>query len=88
LKVLVTKRMTPLHIEGRETHQIGIPWHFGHNGLATGDSANDLLSIALDPNVHIQESKVLTCDIRTGRRPRGPELRALVEDYQRRAGLA
>jgi len=88
LKVLVTKRMTPLRIEDRETHQIGIPWHFGHNGLATGDSANDLLSITLDPNVHIQESKVLTCDIRPGRRPHGPELRALVEDYQRRAGLA
>jgi formate dehydrogenase major subunit len=88
LKVLVTDRMTPLRIQGRETHQIGVPWHFGHNGLATGDSANDLLSITLDPNVHIQESKVLTCDIRPGRRPHGPELRVLVEDYQRRAGLA
>ena len=58
------------------------------NGLATGDSANDLLSMTLDPNVHIQESKVLTCDIRPGRRPRGPELRELVADYRRRAGLA
>jgi formate dehydrogenase major subunit len=88
LKVLVTKRMTPLRIEGRETHQIGVPWHFGPNGLATGDSANDLLSIALDPNVHIQESKALTCDIRPGRRPHGPELHALVVDYRRRAGIA
>jgi formate dehydrogenase major subunit len=88
LKVLVTKRMTPLRIEGNETHQIGIPWHFGPNGIATGDSANDLLAITLDPNVHIQESKALTCDIRPGRRPRGPELRTFVEDYQRRAGLA
>jgi formate dehydrogenase major subunit len=87
LKVLVTERMKPLRVEGHETHQIGVPWHYGHNGLATGDSANDLLSIALDPNVHIQESKVLTCDIRPGRRPHGPELRALVEDYRRRAGL-
>jgi formate dehydrogenase major subunit len=88
LKVLVTRRMTPLRIEGRVTHQIGIPWHFGPNGLATGDSANDLLSITLDPNVHIQESKVLTCDIRPGRRPHGPELLAFVDDYRRRAGLA
>jgi formate dehydrogenase major subunit len=88
LKVLVSERMKPLQVEGRETHQIGVPWHFGHNGLATGDSANDLLSITLDPNVDIQESKVLTCDIRPGRRPHGPELRALVEDYRRRAGLA
>jgi formate dehydrogenase major subunit len=88
LKVLVSERMKPLRVEGRETHQIGVPWHFGHNGLATGDSANDLLSITLDPNVHIQESKVLTCDIRPGRRPRGEELRALVQDYRRRAGIA
>jgi formate dehydrogenase major subunit len=87
LRVLVTERMQPLRVEGRTTHQIGVPWHFGHNGIATGDSANDLLSITLDPNVHIQESKVLTCDIRPGRRPRGPELRELVEDYRRRAGL-
>ena len=87
LRVLVTERMKPLRVDGRESHQIGVPWHFGHNGLATGDSANDLLSISLDPNVHIQESKVLTCDIRPGRRPRGPALRDLVEDYQRRAGL-
>jgi formate dehydrogenase major subunit len=87
LKVLISERMKPLRVEGRETHQIGVPWHFGHNGLATGDSANDLLSIVLDPNVDIQESKVLTCDIRAGRRPRGPELRTLVHDYRRRAGL-
>jgi formate dehydrogenase major subunit len=88
LKVLVSERMKPLRVEGRETHQIGVPWHYGTNGIATGDSANDLLSITLDPNVHIQESKVLTCDIRPGRRPHGPELRALVDDYRRRAGLA
>jgi formate dehydrogenase major subunit len=87
LKVLVTQRLRPLRVEGRDTHQIGVPWHYGPNGLATGDSANDLLSITLDPNVHIQESKVLTCDIQPGRRPRGPELRALVEDYRRRAGI-
>jgi formate dehydrogenase major subunit len=87
LRVLITERMTPLRIDGGETHQVGVPWHFGHGGLATGDSANDLLSIALDPNVHIQESKALTCDIRPGRKPHGAALRALVEDYQRRAGL-
>jgi formate dehydrogenase major subunit len=87
LRVLITERMTPLRIDGGETHQVGVPWHFGPGGFATGDSANDLLSIALDPNVYIQESKALTCDIRPGRKPHGPELRALVEDYQRRAGL-
>jgi formate dehydrogenase major subunit len=40
----------------------------------------------LDPNVHIQESKAATCDIRPGRRPRGPALLELVESYRARAG--
>jgi formate dehydrogenase major subunit len=48
---------------------------------------NDLLGVALDPNVAIQESKVATCDIRPGRRPRGPALLAYVADYRRRAGI-
>jgi formate dehydrogenase major subunit len=41
----------------------------------------------LDANTHIQESKVSTCDIRPGRRPRGAELLELVESYRRRAGV-
>jgi formate dehydrogenase major subunit len=68
-------------------HQIGVPWHWGANGLSTGDAANELLSVALDPNVHIMETKAATCDIRPGRRPRGPELVAFLADYRRRAGL-
>jgi formate dehydrogenase major subunit len=86
LRVLVTERMTPLTIDGAVCHQIGAPWHFGQGGIATGDSANDLLSVALDPNVHIQESKVLTCDIRPGRAP--DDRQALVAGYRARAGLA
>ena len=46
----------------------------------TGDAANELLSIALDPNVHIQETKAATCDIRPGRRPAGPALLAYVDE--------
>jgi formate dehydrogenase major subunit len=38
-----------------------------------------------DPNVFIQESKVATCDIRPGRRPRGPALLDYIGDYRRRA---
>jgi formate dehydrogenase major subunit len=86
-RVLVTDRLTPLRIEGRVVHQIWLPYHWGGEGLVTGDSANDLIGITLDPNVLIQESKVGTCDIQPGRRPQGPELLAYVEDYRRRAGL-
>jgi formate dehydrogenase major subunit len=86
-RVMVTERMAPLHLQGRIVHQIGLPYHWGPNGYTTGDAANELSAIALDPNVHIQEVKALTADIRPGRRPRGSALPALVRDYQRRAGI-
>jgi formate dehydrogenase major subunit len=86
-RVLVTPRMAPLTVDGRVVHQIGLPYHWGGNGLVPGDSANDLLHSALDANVHIMETKASTADIIPGRRPRGPALRALVEAYQRRAGI-
>lgn len=90
-RVLVTRRATPLRIgsaeDARTVHQIGVPWHWGSNGLSTGDAANEMLSVALDPNVHIMETKAATCDIRPGRRPRGPALVDYLADYRRRAGL-
>jgi formate dehydrogenase major subunit len=86
-RVLVTGRLTPLSAGGRTVHQIGLPYHWGQNGYSTGDAANELAHLALDPNVHIQEVKALTADIRPGRRPRGPARVALVEDYRRRAGI-
>jgi formate dehydrogenase major subunit len=88
-RVLVTERIRPLKLrDGRLVHQIGVPYHWGEIGLSTGDSANDLFGVVMDPNVHIQESKVATCDIRPGRRPRGKELVAFVEEYRQRAGVA
>jgi len=85
-KVMVTERMRPLRVGGHVVHQIGLPWHWGPNGLSTGDAANELVEIALDANTHIQD-KVGTCDIRPGRRPRGPELVEHVAAHRRRAGL-
>ncbi len=84
-RVLVTRRMRPVKAGGRVQHQVGLPYHWGSRGLTTGGSANDLLHMALDPNVHIQEAKSLTCDIRPGRRPRGPALRRLVEGIREAA---
>jgi formate dehydrogenase major subunit len=86
-RVLVTPRMTPLQVDGKTVHQIGLPFHWGTNGYTTGDSANDLTSIVLDPNIHIQETKALTADIRPGRRPTGAARVELVKEYQRRAGI-
>jgi formate dehydrogenase major subunit len=86
-RVLVTARLAPLRAGGRTVHQIGLPFHWGPNGYTRGDSANDLTSIVLDPNIHIQEVKALTADIRPGRRPRGPARAELVREYRRRAGI-
>lgn len=82
-RVLVTERLEPLRIQGRTVHQVGLPYHWGFKGHSTGDSANDLFPIALDPNVHIQEVKAATCDILPGRRPRGPQLPEFVEAKRR-----
>jgi formate dehydrogenase major subunit len=89
-RVLVTDRLRPLRVGSppRTVHQVGLPYHWGRKGLATGDSANELLPLVLDRNVHISEYKAATCDVQPGRRPRGPALRELVEDYRRRAGVS
>jgi formate dehydrogenase major subunit len=88
-RVLVTERMTPLTLGDRTIHQVGLPYHWGVGGsaLVTGDSANDLFGVTLDPNVHIQESKVASCDVVAGRRPTGPDLLRFVEGYRSRAGI-
>jgi formate dehydrogenase major subunit len=80
-RVLVTERMAPLDVQGRRLQQVGVPWHWGNKGMSKGDSANDLFSIVLDPNVHIQEVKAASCDIRAGRRPRGKQLPEFVESF-------
>jgi len=86
-RVLVTDRLTPLRTRAGVVQQIGLPYHWGSNGLSTGDTVNDLIAIAADPNANIQEDKVFGADIRPGRRPRGSERAAMVRDYQERAGV-
>jgi formate dehydrogenase major subunit len=86
-RVMVTERLRPLRVQDRFVHQVWVPYHWGYTGTVTGDAANDLFGVALDPNVLIQESKVITVDVRPGRRPHGPELLALVADYRLRAEI-
>jgi formate dehydrogenase major subunit len=68
VKALVTERLRPLRMNGTTVHQIGLVWHFGWEGFATGDVANVLTSIVGDPNTSIHEAKALTCALRRGRR--------------------
>jgi formate dehydrogenase major subunit len=86
-RVFVTDRMMPLRVDGQVVHQVWMPYHWGHSGLTSGDVVNDLIGVVVDPNVFIQESKVLTCDVQPGRRPRGPALLDYVAAYRRRAGV-
>jgi formate dehydrogenase major subunit len=67
VRVMVTDRVKPLRVRGQMIHHVGLPYHWGSGGLSTGGSANDLFPLVLDPNVHIQEVKAATCDIRPGR---------------------
>jgi formate dehydrogenase major subunit len=87
-RVLVTDRVRPVRMNGRELHQVGLPYHWGSRGLSTGEAANDLAHMALDPNVHIQEVKAFSCDIQPGRRPRGRALVDLVAKRRERASKA
>lgn len=86
-RVNVTDRLRPLRVEDHVVHQIWMPYHWGNKGLVDGDVVNDLFGVVADPNVFIQESKVATCDIQPGRRPRGPALLEYVAMYRDRAGI-
>jgi len=67
-KALVTKRLRPLTINGQTVHQVGMPWHWGYQGIATGDIANTTTALVADPNVTIHEGKAFTCRIEKGRK--------------------
>ena len=86
-RVFVTDRLRPLRVEDHVVHQIWMPYHWGNKGLIEGDVVNDLFGVVADPNVFIQESKVATCDIQPGRRPRGPALLEYVAQYRHRARI-
>ena len=66
-RALVTERLRPFEIAGRRIHQIGMPWHYGWAGFATGDVANALTAVVGDPNTSMHENKALTCALRKGR---------------------
>ena len=63
---LVTFRMQPFVVDGMSVEQVGMPWHFGYAGLATGDSANVLTSGAQSPSSSIPEFKAFLCNIFKG----------------------
>jgi formate dehydrogenase major subunit len=63
LKALVTPRLRPFTIDGKTVHHVGIPWHWGYQGVVTGDVTNDLSALVGDPNVSIHEGKAFVCNV-------------------------
>src|SRR5881296_2856927 len=67
VRALVTERIKPFMINDKKVYQVGIPWHWGYQGVmksARGDITNDLVASLGDPTTFIQESKALLCNVR------------------------
>lgn len=64
VKAMVTERIQPLTINGKETYTVGMPFGWGYAGLGTGPSVNSLTHAAFDPAAGTPEFKALLVDVR------------------------
>jgi len=64
VKAMVTERIQPLIINGKESHTVGMPFGWGYAGLATGPSVNSLTHAAFDPASGTPEFKALLVNVR------------------------
>ena len=63
-KAVVTKRLKPLMIDGKETHTIGVPNHWGFNGQTKkGYITNVLTPVVGDANTQTPEFKAFLVDV-------------------------
>jgi formate dehydrogenase major subunit len=66
---MVTRRIKPMLVDGKQTWQIGIPIHWGFRGIAEDagrtalTSANLLTPVVVDPNAYTPELKVFLVKI-------------------------
>ncbi len=65
-KALVTRRLRPFQMGGQVVHQVGMPWHWGWEGVVIGDVVNTLAAMVGDPNVSIHEGKAFVCNVEKG----------------------
>jgi formate dehydrogenase major subunit len=85
-RALVSRRMRPVHLNGKTVHQIAMPFHFGTSGPVKGSATNDLVPISGEPNVTIMEAKAMACNIVPGRVPRGPAFEEWIKKYVPQGG--
>jgi formate dehydrogenase major subunit len=63
-KAVVTKRIKPLTINGKEVHTVGLPFHWGFNGLTKpGYIVNALTPFVGDASVQTPEFKAFLVDV-------------------------
>jgi formate dehydrogenase major subunit len=65
-RALVTDRIGVMTLGDRRVHHVGVPWHWGWEGLSTGDPANDLTAWIGDANVSMHEGKAFVCSVEKG----------------------
>ena len=61
---MVSARMRALTVDGKPVHIVRIPWHWGWQGIATGDVVNDLTPHVGDGNTMIPEYKAFLVDVK------------------------
>jgi formate dehydrogenase major subunit len=66
-KALVSDRIPVYDFEGKKVHTVGLPYHWGPNGLVKGDVVNDLMPVSLEANVAIHEAKAFTANLEAGK---------------------
>jgi formate dehydrogenase major subunit len=66
-RALVTDRIPVYDLDGRKIHTIGLPYHWGPNGVVKGDVVNNLIPVALEANVAIHEAKAFTANLEAGK---------------------
>jgi len=63
-RALVTDRVQPYKVQGKEVEMVGMVWHFGYGCFSKGDSCNNLTPHIGDANTMIPEFKAFLVDIK------------------------
>jgi formate dehydrogenase major subunit len=63
VKALVTPRMQPLKVDGREVTVVWMPYNWGFKGLSKGSSVNHVTIDATDPGAGTQETKACLVNV-------------------------
>jgi formate dehydrogenase major subunit len=71
VKALVTPRMKPLQVDGKEVTIVWMPYNWGFQGLSPGASVNFLTIDATDPGAGTQETKACLVNVVKGSASKG-----------------